>query len=102
MAAEAVGPPVPALLLRQRIPRRWLDPRAPQRPHDEVALGVAVSVAVVRVLTGEPYLQIGVAGAKRGIGAQRVPERQQRQRMRMPILDQVQVMRAGPRPGPQK
>src|SRR5207249_3391054 len=81
-------PPGHALLLGQQIPRRWLDPRPPQRPRHEVALGVAIGIAVITMPPGELILQNGVLAAKPGIGAQGVPEGHQRQRMRMPTLDQ--------------
>src|SRR5215471_9627280 len=89
-------------LLGERVPCRWLDTGTPQRPRHEVALGVGVGVAVTGMLPGEPVLQAGVLAAQPGIGAQRVPERQQRQRVGVPVLDQVQVMRPRLRPGAQK
>jgi hypothetical protein len=44
-------------LLRQQVPGRSLDTRPPQRLSDNAALGVAIGIAVARMLPGEPVLQ---------------------------------------------
>jgi hypothetical protein len=51
-------------LLGQQVPRRSLDARPPQRLTDEAAFGVAIGIAVARMLPGEPVLQTGVLSRK--------------------------------------
>ncbi len=78
------------------------DARPPQRLGDEAAFGVAIGIAVARMLPGEPVLQLGVLTAQPAVGAQQIPEGQQRHRMRMPILDHMQVMCPGLRRRPEE
>ena len=81
-------------LLGQLAAGREIDACRVQDPSDEFALGVGVGVPVLAVPTAETVLQPGVVGAKAWIGAQGVPEGDQRAGVRLVVLDQLQVVGA--------
>ena len=85
-----------------RFERGRFDARPARRLRDKVALGVGAGIAVGGVLPREPVLQRGVFIAAAGVGAQRVAEGQERLGLRVPVLDDVQMMGTGLRPWPQE
>jgi hypothetical protein len=73
-----------------------------QGADDKLGLGVGVSIPVAGVLPGEVILQRRILRAQSGVGAQGVPERQECPGLRVPVLDDMQMMGAGLRAWPQE
>lgn len=84
-------------LLGQAVAGREFDTGRAHHAGDEAGLGVGVGVPVAAVLAGQLLLQGGVLGAELRVGAERVPEGDQRAGVRIAVLDHVQVVSAGRR-----